>query len=373
MNDLQTFKNFHDGLPGPAPEVAARARERLAAEAVAEAGRAGGVPAPRRVPRPGRPAGRGRVALRAGVVAGLAAAATAGVIVVGGDDGSPLLGTPPADAADLLRQAAVAAAGEHPRPGADQFVYVDRKDVDYSFSVSRRGMSQYEQDVRREVWFPADPGKAVARSTYGEKRLISGRGDLPGLPAGTVEYQRAGQCHMDVLHVPSRDIGNLPTDPDRLLDRVRQNAEALVRTEEPALGETPPGGEQIDRRIQRTVASELVSLAENPFGSARTRAAVFGALAKLPGTTLVPGLADPAGRHGVGASIRYQGPDGPEREELIFEPGTYRFLGWRSWGEMEQEDGRSREVMRGGTAMMAVKIVDSMPAIPPENEAPTYC
>jgi hypothetical protein len=28
-----------------------------------------------------------------------------------------------------------------------------------------------------------------------------------------------------------------------------------------------------------------------------------------------------------GASIRYQGPDGGQRAELIFEPETYRFLG----------------------------------------------
>ena len=42
MNDLQTIKTHHDSLPGPAPQVAARAWDRLAAEAEAE--RAGGGP-----------------------------------------------------------------------------------------------------------------------------------------------------------------------------------------------------------------------------------------------------------------------------------------------------------------------------------------
>ncbi|WP_433352025.1 CU044_5270 family protein [Microtetraspora malaysiensis] len=374
MNDLQTIKAHHDSLPGPDPQVAARAWERLAAEAEVE--RAGGAP---HTPAPSRPRrshapGRGRIALRAGIVVGLAAAVTAGVIVVRGDDGSSLLATRPANAAELLRYAAAVAAEEDPRPRPGQFVYVDRKDVEWRFGISRTGTYEYAQDVRREVWIPAtDPGKALARSTYGEKHVGSGRSEVDGQPAGAVEYQRAGQCHMDVLHVPSQGVSDLPTDPDRLLTRIREDAEAVVRAEKPAPGEVPPSGDQINRQIERTVAMKLVSLAENPFGSSRTRAVVFSALSKMPATTMVPDLTDPAGRHGVGASISYQGPDGQEREELIFEPETYRFLGWRSWMEMKQEDGRTRETMRAGTAMMAIKVVDSMPEVPKDADTPTYC
>ncbi|MFD1502142.1 CU044_5270 family protein [Streptosporangium lutulentum] len=374
MNDLQTIKAHHDSLPGPAPQVAARAWDRLAAEAEAE--RAGGgphTPAPSR-PRRSHVPGRGRIALRAGVVVGLAAAMTAGVIVVRGDDGSSLLGTRPANAAELLRYAAAVAVEEDPRPRPDQFVYVDRKDVEWHFvGALRTGRYELAQDVRREVWIPAaDPGKALARSTYGEKHT-SGDQSQVGVASGTVEYQRAGQCPMDVLHVPSQDVSDLPTDPDRLLTRIREDAEAVVRAEKPAQGETPPSGDQIKRRIERAVAMKLVSLVENPFGSSRTRAVVFGALSKMPTTTMVPDLTDPAGRHGVGASISYQGPDGQEREELIFEPGTYRFLGWRSWTETKQEDGRTRETMRAGTAMMTIKVVDSMPEVPKDADAPAYC
>ncbi|MFF3667314.1 CU044_5270 family protein [Microtetraspora malaysiensis] len=372
MNDLQTIKAHHDSLPGPAPQVAARAWERLAAEAEVE--RAGGAPhtpapsRPRRSPAPGR----GRIALRAGIVMGLAAAVTAGVIVVRGDDDSSLLGTRPANAAELLRYAAAVAAEEGPQPQPNQFVYVDRKDVEWRFGASGTETFDYAQDVRREVWIPAtDPGKALARSTYGEKRVGSGRSEVGGQPAGAVEYQRAGQCPVDVS--PAQGVSDLPTDPDRLLTRIREDAEAVVRAEKPAPGEAPPSRDQINRRIERTVAMKLVLLARNPFGASQTRAVVFSALSKMPATTMVPELTDPAGRHGVGASINYQGPDGQEREELIFEPGTYRFLGWRSWMEMKQEDGRTRETMRAGTAMMTIKVVDSMPEVPKDADTQPYC
>ncbi|WP_329083676.1 CU044_5270 family protein [Streptosporangium sp. NBC_01469] len=375
MNDLQTIKAHHDGLPGPAPQVAARAWDRLTAEAEAE--RAGGAP---HEPGPSRPRrlhglGRGRVALRAVAVAGLAAAVTAGVIVVGGDDGSSPFGARPANAAELLRYAAVVAAGEDPKPRPDQFLYVDRKDVTWTFGFGRGdGRYEYAQDVRREVWVPAaDPGKALARSTFGKKHTIRGRSLVPGEVPGTVEYQRAGQCHMDVTRAPSKSAGDLPTDPDLLLTHVREEAEAVVRAEKPAPGEAPASGDQINRRIERTVVMKLILLLENPFTSSQTRAVVFGALSRLPTATMVPELTDPAGRRGLGVSISYQGPDGLEREELVFEPETYKFLGWQSWMKRTGGLGGTGEVMRGGTAIMTVKVVDSMPEVPKDAKTPTYC
>ena len=294
--------------------------------------------------------------------------------MVRGDDGSSPLGARPANAAELLRYAAAVATEGDPRPRPDQFVYVDRKDIEWHFVVaSRIGRYELAQDVRREVWIPAaDPGKALARSTYGEKHTSGDRSQV-GVASGTVEYQRAGQCPMDVLHAPLQGVDDLPADPDRLRMRIREDAETVVRAERPAPGESPPSDDQINRRIERTIAMKLLSLVENPFGSSRTRAVVFGALSKMPTVTMVPDLTDPAGRHGMGASISYQGPDGREREELIFEPGTYRFLGGGAGMEMKQQDGRIRETMRSGTAIMKIKVVDSMPEVPKDADAPTYC
>ncbi|WP_405142383.1 hypothetical protein OG589_34335 [Sphaerisporangium sp. NBC_01403] len=88
----------------------------------------------------------------------------------------------------------------------------------------------------------------------------------------------------------------------------------------------------------------------------------------MPAATVVPDLADTAGRHGVGASIRYEGPDGWERAEFIFERETYRFLGWRTWIERGTE-----ETMLGGTAVLAIKVVDSMPEVPKNAGKPAFC
>lgn len=163
-DELQTIKAHHDSLPGPAPQVAARAWDLLTAGAEAE--RAGGGPRRPAGWRLRRSPGPGRIALRAGVAVGLAAAVTAGVVMVRVDDGPSLLGVQPANAAELLQHAAAVAAEGDPQPRPDQFLYVDRKDVTQSFGFGpSTGRYEYTQDVRREVWIPAaDPGKALARS-----------------------------------------------------------------------------------------------------------------------------------------------------------------------------------------------------------------
>ncbi|MEU0569926.1 CU044_5270 family protein [Nonomuraea sp. NPDC005983] len=366
MNELQTIRAHHDSLPGPAPQVSAHAWELLAAEAEAErAGSGSHEPTPRRAP--GR--GFGRVALRAGVVVGLAAAVTAGVIVVR-DDGPSPLATRPASAAELLRHAAAVSAGEDLKPRPGQFVYVDRKDVKWTVGAASTGGFEYTQDVRREVWIPAaDPGKALTRSTFGDRQMISGTADPGVQPAGTVEYQRAGQCHMEASPAWSPDLGDLPADPDLLLAKTRADAEAFVDRTPP--GKAPLSTEEKGRIVERILAMNLVQLAGNPFTTSGQRAVVFGALSKMPTVTMVPDAADAAGRRGVGASIKYQGPDGWEREELVFEPKTYRFLGWRSLIEAAQGGGRPQESLRGGMAVMEARIVDSMPDAP--EGTPTFC
>ncbi|MFG3442437.1 CU044_5270 family protein [Nonomuraea sp. NPDC047897] len=367
MNELESIKDHHDSLPEPAPNVTARAWVLVAEEIEAERiGSGHRQPArSRRWPLHGFPAGWW--AMRAGVAVGLAAAVTAGLVMVrGGHDSAPF-GTPPASAAELLRHAASVAAREDVRPGPGQFVYVDQKNV--TFASGSEG--EYTQDVRREVWMPAgDPGKALTRSTYGQTRATSGRPEHVQSP-GTVEYQRAGQCHERSLGLPFQ-AADLPTDPDRVLAKIRQDAETFVRSDQRRRGETDLGENEINMRVEKVVASSLLMLAQDPLTSSQTRATVFGALSKLTTVTIVPGLTDPAGRHGVGASLKLETPDGWERGELIFEPATYRFLGYRSWIG-QQEGGRVREIPGASTAVMTVKVVDSMPEIPKDAGKPMFC
>ncbi|MEV4014368.1 CU044_5270 family protein [Nonomuraea angiospora] len=367
MNELEAIKGHHDSLPGPAPEVTARAWVLVAEEIEAErAGSGHREPArSRRRPLRGFPAGWW--AMRAGVAVGLAAAVTAGLVMVrGGHDSAPF-GSPPASAAELLRHAASVAAREDVRPGPGQFVYVDQKNV--TFASGSEG--EYTQDVRREVWMPAgDPGKALTRSTYGQTHATSGRPEHVQSP-GTVEYQLPGQCREHSLGLPFQ-AADLPADPDRVLAKIRQGAETFVRSDQRRRGETDLGEDEIGLRVEKVVASSLLRLAQDPLTSSRTRATVFGALSKLPTVTIVPDLTDPAGRHGVGASLKLESPDGWERGELIFESATYRFLGYRSWIG-RREDGQVREIPGASTAVMTVKVVDSMPEVPKDAGKPMFC
>ncbi|MFB4269397.1 CU044_5270 family protein [Nonomuraea sp. GTA35] len=361
MNELEAIKGHHDSLPGPAPEVTARAWALLTEEAErAEGG------------HPERPLGgsRGRRwVVRAGVAVGLAAAVTAGMIFVRGGDESVPFGTAPAGAAELLRHAATVAAREELRPGPGQFVYVEQKGV--TFASGSEG--EYTQDVRREVWMPGgDPGKALTRSTYGRTTVISGGPPEHVQAPGTVEFQRAGQCRHGFSGLPFQ-AADLPGDPDRALAKVRQEAETFVRSDQRRRGETGLSRKEIDMRVEKVVASSLLRLAQNPLTPSRTRATVFGVLSKLATVTVVPDLTDPAGRHGVGASIKFETPGGGwERGELIFEPATYRFLGYRSWIGLP-EGGQVREIPGASTAMLTVKVVDSMPEVPKDAGKPMFC
>ncbi|MBN6056818.1 hypothetical protein JYK22_33130, partial [Nonomuraea sp. RK-328] len=107
-NDLQEIKTSHDALPGPSATATARAKDLLAAEAAAER-------------TPHTRSGTHRLLLRTAAV-GLAAAVAAVAFLTGADGGAT-----PANAAELLEEAATAAGRQQaPRPG--EILYVNRRD-----------------------------------------------------------------------------------------------------------------------------------------------------------------------------------------------------------------------------------------------------
>ncbi|MET8867625.1 CU044_5270 family protein [Nonomuraea sp. NPDC004580] len=334
-DDLQEIRTFHDALPGPSATATAKAKDLLAAEVAAE-----------RTPRTGSTK---RLLLFRTAAVGLAAAVGA-VAFLAGTDGRGA----PADAAELLLDAATA-AGRQSAPGPGQILYVNRTDQSRTAVWGRDRHSEVTREIDREYWIPAaDPGGALTRLTYGKLRTHTGPVPTSMETPGTVEFQRAGPCTVKVLSPAGGD--DLPTDPGRLLARIRADAAASVRNERPT-----PGEDQIERHIEHTVVSRLVTLAGNPFPGPGLRAAVLGALAEMPNATMRTDLADLAGRKGVGASIRYQGPDGWQRAELIFEPGTYRFLGSRL---LWTPPGGGAEVVTYASAVRETRIVDSMPKTP---------
>ena len=113
----------------------------------------------------------------------------------------------------------------------------------------------------------------------------------------------------------------VPTDPDGLLAAVYQ----LV--EDPACAPILVGDTDQDRAFM--LIDGMLQTVQPP----EVRAALYRALAKIPGVTVAQGASDAAGRRGVAfvraAAIEGPGSSGWLRLEIILDPGTYRYLGAR--------------------------------------------
>jgi hypothetical protein len=112
----------------------------------------------------------------------------------------------------------------------------------------------------------------------------------------------------------------VPTDPDGLLAAVYQ----LVENPDcaPVLGDTVQ-----DR------AFNLIDAMLQTVQPAEVRAALYRALPKIPGVTVVQGATDAADRRGLAfvraAAIEVPGSSRWLRMEIILDPNTYRYLGAR--------------------------------------------
>lgn len=361
-NDLEMIKDYHDSLTGPSVKASTRAWNRLAAE-VEAAPFAG----------PARPPGRGlrRLAFRAGVVVTLVSAVSVGVVVVGAGDNSSPLSVRPANAAELLQYAA-AASLKDPSPRPDQFIYQDRKDVQYYFGGGSSGRFDGRRDIRREFWVPAgSAGEALTRSTFEKDVLLHGKRFKGMIPEGTVKYFRGEQCP-DTAPL-YRDAAAYATDPAALMAKVRQDAEKEVRDPSFTDDPEPLTAEQIPLMVDGVVVYKLLSLAQSPFATPEIRATVFRALSTTPSVTVNYDLADPAGRRGIGTEITWTGLEGKERAELVFEPETFKFLGWRSFQDLKQIDGSVEETLLMSTALMSTTIVDSTPEVPAGEDGEGPC
>jgi hypothetical protein len=151
----------------------------------------------------------------------------------------------------------------------------------------------------------------VRRERMQWRQLRSAR--CPGMPEGIPPAVGLGIFFQN----PSA----VPTDPDGLLAAVYQ----LV--EDPACAPIPVGDTVQDR------AFLLIDGMLQTVQSAEVRAALYQALAKIPGVTVTQGASDAAGRRGVAfaraAAIEGPGSSGWLRLEIILDPATYRYLGAR--------------------------------------------
>ncbi|MFD3376764.1 MULTISPECIES: CU044_5270 family protein [unclassified Streptomyces] len=253
--------------------------------------------------RPGR-----RLVLVAAPLA-LAAVVGLGVVAVDGAQdgrsGTPAAGVTADDhqkATQLLDRIALAAADQ---PAVtvrdDQFIYTKSQgaagELGVQFSdpgeLKRKGIftpEEYKGSVRREQWDSVD-------------------GKRSGLRKGVAVDDPSKKMVMTMYgagYLTFRQLQALPTDPDALLKKLYgdvENAESSRRTE--------------------FVVENLGSFIDNATLLPDLSAAIYRAMAKLPGVRVVDHIKDAAGREGVG--LTFEGA--PKGYAWVFDSSSLVYLG----------------------------------------------
>jgi hypothetical protein len=286
----------------------------------------------------------------AAVVAVVAVVATVQVVDVGPSAVRDRAGGgAPANAAELGALAAKAVRdvpGPYPKPG--QWVYIRTL-------VAHDAGSRVEQEDGsvRVVPFPALAPRAVEWWSKAGKP-----GEGPSSVTNREGNALVGPPMIQGVSYP--DLPSLPTDPDRLL-------KALYDYQRKHYG---VGGAESWPATFRMIAEMLGNLLVPP----DLQAALFQAMARIPGVTVVQDTVDAAGRRGMALAL----VDDQVRFEVILEKGTYRYLGLASIVASDHDDkhccfpGKHKVIklpMRKGqvlyrTARLTLALVDGPPKRP---------
>ena len=348
MNDLDLIRELapEERLPGVtelasarsrltaaiATEVSGGAAQRTAQQAQAQAQAPGRRTAAR---PPGAPPVRSRWSARRLVFVSVAATAiaagvAAALIVVPGHDGLP--GRTSAvlpgggkngvslTAAQFLTAAARAALRQPagaPRPS--QWVYSE---------------TEGPTGAKTQLWLPADGRHS------GLVHPSQGAGQYP---ACTLAQAETKHCLPDVGYFP-----DMPTNPQRLfayLDKVQIASD----TAQPGEGRS---------WLANQLAKGVFVLMQQSYLRPAQRAALYELMADTPGFTVVPHVRDAVGRVGVAVEWIFEGGRGA----VIFEPGTYEFLGVRTWPAASFHGPGAHQY--DGDALLKLAVVDRMGQLP---------
>jgi hypothetical protein len=212
--------------------------------------------------------------------------------------------------------AAPTANAAEPTPMPHQWVYLKELRVEYG----------PRKPFTHEYWVRVDGKKfinaASKRRTAGAPKVRREQRQFRSLlPSGCPPDQPARIRPAVGLGRFFPDPSVVPTDPDGLLAAVYR----LV--EDPACAPIPVGDTVQDRAFLLIYGMLQTVMPPD------VRAALYQALAKIPGVRVVQGATDAAGRRGV-AFVRAAAIEGPGssdwlRLEIILDPDTYRYLGAR--------------------------------------------
>lgn len=344
MNEMKLLEDFCTSVARPPAQWQERTRARLLAAAAASPGLI--------TPGPGRaPARAGRVTRLRHAVARhrltaltTAAAVTAAAVVFGA--GLPLGGrslAPPASAAELLQRAATAAiTGPVAHPG--QYIYTEAVGA-------KSAPPPVPPQVRNwhgkptAIALPSKPPLLVKET---EQMWASVDGSKPGVldmtapcgplwSGGTPERPTYSACHaaLEPLGRPDSSYASpyaglgtyaalekLPASPAALLEYIHKyyatSYAQQIAAQQAAGGPVTVGSVAAWDFTWVRFTLDFVTVLPP-----QLRAAMFQALARIPGVHLIPQVTDYAGRPGAAVAMTADG----QRNELIFSPDTYQYLG----------------------------------------------
>ncbi|SDT75522.1 hypothetical protein SAMN05216371_4965 [Streptomyces sp. TLI_053] len=266
------------------------------------------------------------------------------------ESGGTTLNAAPVAAVELLTQAADTAAGKpDPKPGKNQFVYVDSL-VSFAGYNLATGEAKVDAPHRRQIWLSVDGSQWGVLKEEGKTgkagEAAAKEGDKRPAP------RPDGGLWLDPTKKPTisaptyKYLAALPTDPDALLKKI--------------YAETKGQGRTPDQQAFATIGDLLREQIAPPAVSA----ALYRAAAKIPGVTAAADSVDASGRHGVAVAHEESGL----RTEWIFEPKTHEFLGEREVVVADGDFGKAGTVV-GHTAVLGRSITDKPGDEPKQNNA----
>lgn len=282
-----------------------------------------------------------RLAWRIGAPAALAATVAAGLIAsntadVAGNAPSPpaaggtsAAGRPGGTTAHTVTSAGqvLTLAAQHAEDvplldaRGDQFVYIESMEVRSELRGRDLDRVRMVGPVRVRTWLSVDGTRdgLVVDGESGRTRLS---GCKDGRQAETIDRPERSPL-VPCTPEPAYQETDVPTDPDALLAYVYdpENVEPgyiLIRTP----GRSPQDWPLVKLSAHQVAFQKLIELLYQNQSPA-VQAAAFRTAERIPGVELRRGVSDAAGRDGVAVTRTEAGT----REELVFDPRTYAFLG----------------------------------------------
>jgi hypothetical protein len=317
LHDMTALKDFGATLDPPAAGPPDELRGRVLAAATQS---------PRRTWR--APRLRWRLAAVGALAAGLAAALfiTQTVQIRGHAPAAS------AEAAEILHSAALAARADSTTvPQPDQFVFTESLVAWETLSVDADGTQRSKPGTPtiRRIWLSVDGTRdGLLRE---RPRSSTGGWTETGLPACPEAKGAVVPTPPACRPIPAYR-NDLPTDATGMLAYLNAHSPSKDK-------DSVKGDPTLRARALFTTVGDTLREAYLP---ARARAALFEAAARIPGVSVVHGVADAAGRPAVAVGVADR--DGG-RIDLLFDPRTHDLLGER------EVVGRDRSTARKGTVL----------------------